>query len=594
MFILQARAAQARAAQNARGMNPAGAYYLLENATELFQSDWDTVVFCPKEAVAGQFVSQATGLQLVFRPNDRKWTLYSARRQCLAFTSGSQPGLWYRVGKTPITAPLEQLQAVDARQLPCEAGHRPKAVKICFGKGPFHCFSGDYVALSVSKPKRPIFQKIGAAAVILAKSKQGPWTLSYCNKAGCPTLVSQDLQQWQQQPVSEDVSVREQCLECFILCKSFAQPVAAVAREQAEQSGSESSEETSPEQQPRQAPEQLQQQQRRQQQPEQQEQASSSQAPKKKRRMSYDPAKVTSYYEQVHCVSGPCLLVREDEACDKKVIYEIFRANAYRPPASTGTLFQRRPDDRLLDLGAHLGASATWFLWPETSAIQAVTCYEPSASTQAVLRANLGSDPRATLHQSAVVPATAANKTGSVILSIDRWEIDKAHNCLVAVSGAAWLWLRPDGRQRLCLQMATDVKLAPLGSHACVSGHISSRDAACVYTRMRTTSSLKLFYGPELRVFVNGTDGPGTILYQVAEHAWQSSTGHSLTRTQTDNWEYDNGSEILRIPCSHNAVPHSGKWSRGDSSLDSFDSLDVTVEPVVLFSDLAGLAGQKA
>ena len=169
----------------------------------------------------------------------------------------------------------------------------------------------------------------------------------YFNKARSP---SADLHQWRQQPVSNDASVRQQCLESCALCKAFAQPPTAVAREQLEQPQQplpESLEQAPPGQQQRQAPEQLQQQQRRQQQPEEREQASSSQAPSTKRRMCYDPARVTSYYEQAHCVSGPSLLVRDGEPCDKKVICEIFSANAYKPPASTGTLFQRRPDDHL-------------------------------------------------------------------------------------------------------------------------------------------------------------------------------------------------------------------------------------------------------
>ena len=78
-----------------------------------------------------------------------------------------------------------------------------------------------------------------------------------------------------------------------------------------------------------------------------------------------------------------------------------------------------------------------------TSTIAAVTCFEPSASAHAVLNVNLLSNLRATLRRSAVVPASGANMTGSVILSIDRWQIDKARSCLAAVSAAAWLWVKP-------------------------------------------------------------------------------------------------------------------------------------------------------
>ena len=168
----------------------------------------------------------------------------------------------------------------------------------------------------------------------------------------------------------------------------------------------------------------------------QQPQPASPEDQPKARQMAYDMGKVRAYYENVHKteVETP-LAVREDEACDLKVIYEIFSKEGYKNQTKAGRCFERRSGDIVLDLGAHLGAAAKWFLEPRPVAVSRVDCYEPG-STYSLLQRNFQNDSRARLHHCAVMSAEMSTDHGSVNLSgIEKVGVHTHLECILVVSG---------------------------------------------------------------------------------------------------------------------------------------------------------------
>eukprot|EP00439_Symbiodinium_sp_Y106_P072319 s2822_g13.t1 len=154
------------------------------------------------------------------------------------------------------------------------------------------------------------------------------------------------------------------------------------------------------------------------------------------------------------------LLTRPNEACDLKVIFEVFGRQCYRPThAAAAALFSAKSCDHLLDLGAHIGSATRYYL---AQGISGADSYEPTG-TYETLQKNLGQDPRVRLHNKAVVHETSSSQCGGCKIRADAAHSDPHSDSVAILAGGETYYFTQVGDFQT-LVMATNFVRLPLGS----------------------------------------------------------------------------------------------------------------------------------
>ena len=184
---------------------------------------------------------------------------------------------------------------------------------------------------------------------------------------------------------------------------------------------------------------------------------SSSSRPAKRVRIGYDMEEVTAYCRDAEFHG---LLTRPNEACDLKVIFEVFGRQCYRPThAAAAALFSAKSCDHLLDLGAHIGSATRYYL---AQGISGADSYEPTG-TYETLQKNLGQDPRVRLHNKAVVHETSSSQCGGCKIRADAAHSDPHSDSVAILAGGETYYFTQVGDFQT-LVMATNFVRLPLGS----------------------------------------------------------------------------------------------------------------------------------